>query len=127
MLPRGGDTHQTRSEPATPCSGSALRCGLQPWAKPQPPVMARPKMDRGKDGRSGSERLREECAPWGQVLQAVAMHTQITDRDKSRSPLKPTAAPPDDKDAWHITRTEMLVNMESWARCNGRPTEKTDG
>ncbi|KAJ1171813.1 hypothetical protein NDU88_003671 [Pleurodeles waltl] len=29
----------------------------------------------------------------GQVLQAEAMHTQIADRDKSYSPLKPTVTP----------------------------------
>ncbi|KAJ1113372.1 hypothetical protein NDU88_001618 [Pleurodeles waltl] len=39
------------------------------------------------------ERLTKSHDDRGQVLQAVAMYTQLSDRDKSRSPLKPTAAP----------------------------------
>ncbi|KAJ1218040.1 hypothetical protein NDU88_005626 [Pleurodeles waltl] len=44
---------------------------------------------RGRD----LERLAKSHDDRGQVLQAVAMYTQMLDRDKSRSPLKPTAAP----------------------------------
>ncbi|KAJ1138659.1 hypothetical protein NDU88_005040 [Pleurodeles waltl] len=39
------------------------------------------------------ERLTKSYDDRGQVLQAVAMHIQLSDRDKSRSPLKPTVAP----------------------------------
>ncbi|KAJ1118768.1 hypothetical protein NDU88_006955 [Pleurodeles waltl] len=39
------------------------------------------------------ERLTKSYDNRGQVLQAVAMHVQIADRDKSRSPLKPTLTP----------------------------------
>ncbi|KAJ1193510.1 hypothetical protein NDU88_002807 [Pleurodeles waltl] len=39
------------------------------------------------------ERLMKSSDDRGQVLQAVAMHTQIADRDKSCSPLKPTLTP----------------------------------
>ncbi|KAJ1145957.1 hypothetical protein NDU88_012240 [Pleurodeles waltl] len=41
---------------------------------------------RGRD----LERLTKSHNKRGQVLQAVVLHTQTTDRDKSRSPLKPT-------------------------------------
>ncbi|KAJ1118836.1 hypothetical protein NDU88_007023 [Pleurodeles waltl] len=41
---------------------------------------------RGRD----LERLTKSYDDWGQVLQVVAMYTQLSDRDKSRSPLKPT-------------------------------------
>ncbi|KAJ1207910.1 hypothetical protein NDU88_003300 [Pleurodeles waltl] len=44
---------------------------------------------RGRD----LDRLTKSFFDRGQVLQAVAMHTQTLDRDKSRSPLKLTAAP----------------------------------
>ncbi|KAJ1134862.1 hypothetical protein NDU88_001308 [Pleurodeles waltl] len=44
---------------------------------------------RGRD----LERLMKSHDDRGQVLQAVAMHMQIADRDKSRSPLKPTLTP----------------------------------
>ncbi|KAJ1210706.1 hypothetical protein NDU88_006068 [Pleurodeles waltl] len=43
---------------------------------------------RGRD----LERLTKSYDDRGQVLQAVVMHTQLSDRDKSRSPLKPTVA-----------------------------------
>ncbi|KAJ1181923.1 hypothetical protein NDU88_007122 [Pleurodeles waltl] len=39
------------------------------------------------------ERLTKSYNDRGQVLLAVAMYTQLSDRDKSRSPLKPTMAP----------------------------------
>ncbi|KAJ1098096.1 hypothetical protein NDU88_003212 [Pleurodeles waltl] len=41
---------------------------------------------RGRD----LERLTKNYDDRGQILQAVAMYTQLSDRDKSRSPLKPT-------------------------------------
>ncbi|KAJ1091166.1 hypothetical protein NDU88_004293 [Pleurodeles waltl] len=41
---------------------------------------------RGRD----LERLTKNYDERGQVLQAVAMYTQLSDRDKSHSPLKPT-------------------------------------
>ncbi|KAJ1215274.1 hypothetical protein NDU88_002883 [Pleurodeles waltl] len=41
---------------------------------------------RGRD----LERVTKSHNDRGQVLQAVVLHTQNTDRDKSRSPLKPT-------------------------------------
>ncbi|KAJ1186956.1 hypothetical protein NDU88_003735 [Pleurodeles waltl] len=44
---------------------------------------------RGRD----LERLTKSYDNRGQVLQAVAMHMQLSDRDKSRSPLKPTTDP----------------------------------
>ncbi|KAJ1164217.1 hypothetical protein NDU88_004662 [Pleurodeles waltl] len=42
---------------------------------------------RGRD----LERLLHSHDDRGQVLHAVALHTQVADRDKSRSPLKPIA------------------------------------
>ncbi|KAJ1199166.1 hypothetical protein NDU88_003006 [Pleurodeles waltl] len=39
------------------------------------------------------ERLLHSHDDRGQVLHAVALHTQVADRDKSRSPLKPLAEP----------------------------------
>ncbi|KAJ1152916.1 hypothetical protein NDU88_005690 [Pleurodeles waltl] len=48
----------------------------------------RPTTDPQTRGRD-LERLTKSFDDWGQVLQAVAMHTQLPDRDKSRSPLKP--------------------------------------
>ncbi|KAJ1161825.1 hypothetical protein NDU88_002306 [Pleurodeles waltl] len=44
---------------------------------------------RGRD----LERLTKNYDDRDKVLQGMAMHTQISDRDKSRSPLKPMAAP----------------------------------
>ncbi|KAJ1163295.1 hypothetical protein NDU88_003755 [Pleurodeles waltl] len=44
---------------------------------------------RGRD----LERLSKNYYDRGQVLLAVAMHTQVADRDKSRFPLKPSTAP----------------------------------
>ncbi|KAJ1127814.1 hypothetical protein NDU88_006207 [Pleurodeles waltl] len=41
----------------------------------------------------GLERLAKSYDERGQVLQAVVMDTQLLDRDKSRSPLKPTMDP----------------------------------
>ncbi|KAJ1154843.1 hypothetical protein NDU88_007586 [Pleurodeles waltl] len=49
-------------------------------------------MDPHSRGRD-LERLTKSHDDRGQVLQAVAMYTQMSDRDKSRSPLKPTVAP----------------------------------
>ncbi|KAJ1165491.1 hypothetical protein NDU88_005918 [Pleurodeles waltl] len=46
---------------------------------------------RGRD----LERLTRAHGDRGQVLHAVAAHTQLSERDKSRSPLKPTPAPPE--------------------------------
>ncbi|KAJ1216181.1 hypothetical protein NDU88_003787 [Pleurodeles waltl] len=43
--------------------------------------------------RRDLERLTKSHDDRGQVLQAVAIHTQITDRDKSHSRLKPTLTP----------------------------------
>ncbi|KAJ1169513.1 hypothetical protein NDU88_001406 [Pleurodeles waltl] len=48
----------------------------------------RPTTDPQTRGRD-LERLTKSFDDRGQVLQAVAMHTQLSDRDKSRSPLKP--------------------------------------
>ncbi|KAJ1193363.1 hypothetical protein NDU88_002661 [Pleurodeles waltl] len=45
---------------------------------------------RGRD----LERLTRAHDDRGQVLHAVVAHTQLSERDKSRSPLKPTLAPP---------------------------------
>ncbi|KAJ1196300.1 hypothetical protein NDU88_000171 [Pleurodeles waltl] len=39
------------------------------------------------------ERLLHSHNNKGQALHAVALHTQVADRDKSRSPLKPLAEP----------------------------------
>ncbi|KAJ1152997.1 hypothetical protein NDU88_005769 [Pleurodeles waltl] len=41
---------------------------------------------RGRD----MERLTRSCDDRGQILHAVVTHTQLSERDKSRSPLKPT-------------------------------------
>ncbi|KAJ1149048.1 hypothetical protein NDU88_001868 [Pleurodeles waltl] len=49
-------------------------------------------MDLQSRGRD-LERLTKSHDDRGQVLLAVAMYTQLSDRDKSRSPLKPTVAP----------------------------------
>ncbi|KAJ1124570.1 hypothetical protein NDU88_003020 [Pleurodeles waltl] len=48
----------------------------------------RPTTDPQTRGRD-LERLTKSVDDRGQVLQAVAMHTQLSDRDKSQSPLKP--------------------------------------
>ncbi|KAJ1189566.1 hypothetical protein NDU88_006310 [Pleurodeles waltl] len=48
--------------------------------------------DTGQRGRD-LERLAKSHDDRGQVLHAVAVHTQLSQRDKSRSPLKPAAAP----------------------------------
>ncbi|KAJ1179452.1 hypothetical protein NDU88_004686 [Pleurodeles waltl] len=45
---------------------------------------------RGRD----LERLTRAHDDRGQVLHAMAAHTQLSERDKSHSPLKPTSAPP---------------------------------
>ncbi|KAJ1093686.1 hypothetical protein NDU88_006782 [Pleurodeles waltl] len=45
--------------------------------------------DRSRD----LERLSKNYDDRGEVLHVVAKHTQVADRDKSRSPLKPSAAP----------------------------------
>ncbi|KAJ1084533.1 hypothetical protein NDU88_004680 [Pleurodeles waltl] len=45
---------------------------------------------RGRD----AERLARLHDDRGQVLHAVATYTQLSERDKSRSPLKPTTVPP---------------------------------
>ncbi|KAJ1207559.1 hypothetical protein NDU88_002950 [Pleurodeles waltl] len=44
---------------------------------------------RGRD----LDRLAKTHNARGQILQAVALHTQLSDRDKSRSPLQPTTDP----------------------------------
>ncbi|KAJ1127925.1 hypothetical protein NDU88_006318 [Pleurodeles waltl] len=49
----------------------------------------RPTIDPQTRGRD-LERLTKSFDDRGQVLQAVAMYTQLSDRDKSRSPLNPT-------------------------------------
>ncbi|KAJ1087619.1 hypothetical protein NDU88_000786 [Pleurodeles waltl] len=49
--------------------------------------------DTGQRGRD-LERLARSYDDRGLVLHAVAVHTQLSERDKSRSPLKPTAASP---------------------------------
>ncbi|KAJ1181044.1 hypothetical protein NDU88_006255 [Pleurodeles waltl] len=55
------------------------------WSVHQPPLS----YPRGRD----LERLLNNHDDRGQVLQAVALHTQVADRDKSRSPLKAPAEP----------------------------------
>ncbi|KAJ1139262.1 hypothetical protein NDU88_005637 [Pleurodeles waltl] len=45
---------------------------------------------RGRD----LERLARSHDDRGQVLHAVALHTQPSERDKSHSPLKPVSTPP---------------------------------
>ncbi|KAJ1205966.1 hypothetical protein NDU88_001385 [Pleurodeles waltl] len=59
---------------------------------PAPEVVGQTSADSHSRGRD-LERLTKSNDDRGQVLQAVAMHTQIADRDKSRSPLKSTLAP----------------------------------
>ncbi|KAJ1210427.1 hypothetical protein NDU88_005791 [Pleurodeles waltl] len=65
---------------------------LLPSVAPLAPVLeagGRATVDSHTRGRD-LERLMKSHNNRGQVLQAVAMHTQITGRDKSRSPLKIT-------------------------------------
>ncbi|KAJ1150982.1 hypothetical protein NDU88_003769 [Pleurodeles waltl] len=45
---------------------------------------------RGRD----LERLTRSHDDRGQVLHAVALHTQLSERDESRSPLTPVSTPP---------------------------------
>ncbi|KAJ1204336.1 hypothetical protein NDU88_008114 [Pleurodeles waltl] len=59
---------------------------------PAPEVVGQTTADSHPRGRD-LERLTKSHDDRGQVLQAVVMHTQIADRDKSRSPLKPTLTP----------------------------------
>ncbi|KAJ1218276.1 hypothetical protein NDU88_005859 [Pleurodeles waltl] len=47
----------------------------------------------GQRGRD-IERMARSHDDRGQILHAVVTHTQLLERDKSRSPLKPTTAPP---------------------------------
>ncbi|KAJ1100420.1 hypothetical protein NDU88_005506 [Pleurodeles waltl] len=60
---------------------------------PAPEVVGRTTADFHPRGRD-LERLTKSHDDKGQVLQAVAIHRQIADRYKSRSPLKPTLPPP---------------------------------
>ncbi|KAJ1171776.1 hypothetical protein NDU88_003634 [Pleurodeles waltl] len=57
-----------------------------------PEDTGRPATDSHPRGRD-LETLTKSYEVRGQVMQAVAMHTQIADREKSRSPLKPTLTP----------------------------------
>ncbi|KAJ1180582.1 hypothetical protein NDU88_005803 [Pleurodeles waltl] len=59
---------------------------------PAPEAMGQTTDDSHPRGRD-LERLMKSHDDRGQVLQALAMHTQIADRDRSRSPLKPTRTP----------------------------------
>ncbi|KAJ1149857.1 hypothetical protein NDU88_002656 [Pleurodeles waltl] len=86
------DTSQTMETTAQSSSlsqdvqGRALGAG-QPEAEPDPDRRtATDSQTRGRD----LERLTKNYDNRGQVLQAVAMYTQLSDRDKSCSPLKPT-------------------------------------
>ncbi|KAJ1163147.1 hypothetical protein NDU88_003610 [Pleurodeles waltl] len=65
--------------PSTTHSTHASETGGRPTEGPQV---------RGRD----LERLKKSHDDRGQVLQAVALYTQISDRGKSRSPLKPITA-----------------------------------
>ncbi|KAJ1122722.1 hypothetical protein NDU88_001207 [Pleurodeles waltl] len=78
-------TAQTTQSTRSPSSGTsrpAPASELEVRSTIDPPT-------RGRD----LERLAKSYDDRGQVLQAVAMHTQLSDRDKSRSPLKPTMDP----------------------------------
>ncbi|KAJ1199031.1 hypothetical protein NDU88_002869 [Pleurodeles waltl] len=68
-----GTTREDTPPNPNPTLGEAGRTTADPQA-------------RGRD----LERLTKSHNKRGQVLQAVVLHTQTTDRDKSRSPLKPT-------------------------------------
>ncbi|KAJ1104143.1 hypothetical protein NDU88_001558 [Pleurodeles waltl] len=59
------------------------------------PALKRPDRDPSEvlNRSRDLERLSKNHDDRGQVLHVVAMHTQVADRDKSRSPLKPPAAP----------------------------------
>ncbi|KAJ1156051.1 hypothetical protein NDU88_008776 [Pleurodeles waltl] len=59
---------------------------------PTPEAVGQTTADSHSRGRD-LERRTKSHDNRGQVLQAVAIHMQIADRDKSRSPLKPTLAP----------------------------------
>ncbi|KAJ1149930.1 hypothetical protein NDU88_002728 [Pleurodeles waltl] len=52
-----------------------------------------PGSERGGVERHDPEHCLEDNDDWGQVLQAVVLHTQLSERYKSRSSLKPAPAP----------------------------------
>ncbi|KAJ1173004.1 hypothetical protein NDU88_004846 [Pleurodeles waltl] len=83
-------TMETTAQPSPPptqdAQGQALGAG-------QPETVLDPDRRTAKDSQTRGrdlERLTKNYDDRGQVLQAVAMYTQLSDRDKSRSPLKPT-------------------------------------
>ncbi|KAJ1082371.1 hypothetical protein NDU88_002539 [Pleurodeles waltl] len=89
------DSLQTHPmDTATPLQPHSLSMATA-TRSPQHPAPKRPEryatdfLPRGRD----LERLSKNYDDRGQVLHAVAMHTQVADRDKSRSPLKPFTAP----------------------------------
>ncbi|KAJ1148909.1 hypothetical protein NDU88_001733 [Pleurodeles waltl] len=90
-----GLQHQIQSmdrEPSTrPLDPLGTLSGVASSAS-APEDKGRPATDSHPRGRD-LERLTKSYDDRGQVLQVVAMHTQIADSDNSRSPLKPTLTP----------------------------------
>ncbi|KAJ1138938.1 hypothetical protein NDU88_005317 [Pleurodeles waltl] len=89
-----GLQNQNQSIEMTAHSLQPLRSPLQSTSHlvPAPEPEIRSITDPHSRGRD-FERLSKSHDDRGQVLQAVVMHTQLSERDKSRSPLKPTMDP----------------------------------
>ncbi|KAJ1088213.1 hypothetical protein NDU88_001372 [Pleurodeles waltl] len=72
--------------------------------------------------RRDLERLLPSHDNRGQVLHAVALHTQVADRDKPRSPLKPPVGPLEPALSSGIVETKNLANMALCVPGNGGPS-----
>ncbi|KAJ1084856.1 hypothetical protein NDU88_005002 [Pleurodeles waltl] len=91
------DSFQSQSLDSTSRSGSQDNVGDNEGTGNFPPGQEKTNMalgdtEVGQRGRN-IERLARSHDDRGQVLHAVVTHTQLLERDKSRSPLKPTTAP----------------------------------
>ncbi|KAJ1192383.1 hypothetical protein NDU88_001690 [Pleurodeles waltl] len=85
---------QTQSMEMPPNPPQTTRSPLQSTSYPIP--APEPEMRSTTDAQSRGrdfERLAKSYDDRGQILQAVVMHTQLSERDKSHSPLKPTMDP----------------------------------
>ncbi|KAJ1199950.1 hypothetical protein NDU88_003781 [Pleurodeles waltl] len=88
---------------------SPLQSTSYPVPAPEPEMRStRDPQSRGRD----FERLAKSYDDRGQVLQAVVMHTQLWERDKSHSPLKPTMYPPEDQKKSRPLRILPKINQE---------------
>ncbi|KAJ1141524.1 hypothetical protein NDU88_007854 [Pleurodeles waltl] len=92
------DSFQPQSMGSTSTNGSHDNVGENEGTGNFPPGQEKMNIalcdtEVGQRGRD-IERLARSYDDRGQVLRAVVTHTQLSERDKSLSPLKPTIAPP---------------------------------